>query len=217
MLSWFQALMPKEDRFFGLFDAHAETLVKGADSLVKLLEGGDTIDKYCTEIHDHEHAADEIIREVLRLVRRTFITPFDRSAITDLIGSMDDAIDEMHKTATAIQLFEVSEFQPQMREMSHQITRVARLTQQAMPLMRKIGSNGPQLHTLTEQIVHIEAESDIVHETGVKALFRAQRDGDGTTTMDFIVGREIYRHLERVVDRFEDVANEIQGIVIDHA
>lgn len=216
MLSWFQALMPKEDRFFGLFDAHAETLVKGADSLVKLLEGGDTIGQYCDEIHAHEHAADDIIRETLRLVRRTFITPFDRSAITDLIGSMDDAIDEMHKTATAIQLFEVTEFQPQMREMSLQIARVARLTQEAMPLMRKIGPNGPQLHTLTEQIVHIEAESDIVHEAGVKALFHAQKDGTANA-MDFIVGREIYRHLERVVDRFEDVANEIQGIVIDHA
>lgn len=214
MLGWFQAIMPKEDRFFDLFARHARTLVDGSDSLVKLFEGGDSIPEHCKAISDHEHAADDVIREVLMLVRRTFITPFDRSAITDLISSMDDAIDEMHKTSKAIAMFEVTEFKPQMREMSLLIAKVARLTAEAIPMLRKMGSNSAQLHKLTEQIVHIEAEADDLHEDGMRALFREHRDGNA---MNFIVGREIYSHLERVVDRFEDVANEIQGIVIDHS
>jgi len=214
MFHWFQRLMPKEDRFFGLFARHAETLVAGSDSLVKLFEGGDAIPFHCQAISDHEHVADDVIREVLVLVRRTFITPFDRSAITSLISSMDDAIDEMHKTSNAIMLFEVTEFTPEMREMSLLIAKVALLTREAMPLLKKMGPNAAKLHMLTEQIVHIEGEADHIHEAGMKALFRKHRDGNA---MDFIVGREIYSHLERVVDRFEDVANEIQGIVIDHA
>ena len=213
MFQWFQALMPKEDRFFGLFARHAETLVAGSESLVKLFEGS-AIQQHCQEISDHEHSADDVIREVLVLVRRTFITPFDRSAITDLISSMDDAIDEMHKTSNAIMMFEVTEFTPEMKQMSLLIAKVAKLTQQAIPMLKKMGANAVELHKLTEQIVHIEAEADHVHEAGMKALFLKHRDGNA---MNFIVGREIYSHLERVVDRFEDVANEIQGIVIDHA
>lgn len=214
LLSWFQKLMPREDKFFDLFAAHAATLVAGADALVHLLEGGDTIPKYCRLIDDHEHAADDVTRDVLHAVRRTFITPFDRSAITGLINAMDDSIDEMRKTSKAITLFEVAEFEPQMRAISRIVVQVAELTAEAIPLLRSIGTNGAALHALTEQIVHLEGEADDLHDTGLKALFRAHGE---SRPMAFIVGREIYNHLEKIVDRFEDVANEIQGIVIDHA
>src|SRR3546814_16058613 len=91
--------MPRQGRFFEQFEAHGQTLVDGADALARLLQGGPDIAEYCRQIQDHEHKADDIIREVLLDVRRTFITPFDRSAITSLIGSMDDAIDQMNQTA----------------------------------------------------------------------------------------------------------------------
>ena len=101
MLRWFQALMPKQGRFFEQFEDHAATLVAGADALARLLQGGPDMADHCREIFDREHEADDIIREVLQDVRRTFVTPFDRSAITGLIGSMDDAIDQMNQTAKA--------------------------------------------------------------------------------------------------------------------
>jgi uncharacterized protein len=214
VLRWFHALMPKQGRFFELFEAHAATLVAGADALAKLLQGGPSIDEQCRIIVAREQEADEIIREVLLDVRRTFVTPFDRSAITDLIGSMDDAIDQMHQTAKAIILFEVREFEPQMRDMSAIIVEAARITADAMPLLRSIGRNGPRLHELTERIVRIEGHADEIHDAGRKALFKANADGGA---MNFLIGNEIYSHLEKIVDRFEDVANEIQGLVIDHA
>lgn len=214
VVRWFHAMMPKQGRFFELFEAHAATLVAGGDALARLLQGGDKIEAYCREIVEREQEADDIIREVLHDVRRTFVTPFDRSAITDLIGSMDDAIDQMHQTAKAITLFEVREFSQEMRDMSAIILESARITADAMPLLRSIGKNGPKLHELTERLVQIEGHADEIHDRGRKALFHAARDG---SAMDFIVGNEIYSHLERIVDRFEDVANEIQGIVIDHA
>jgi uncharacterized protein Yka (UPF0111/DUF47 family) len=127
---------------------------------------------------------------------------------------MDDAIDEMQKTAKAITLFETDRFEPQMREMAGLAEQAAKLVLEAIPLLRSIGKNHGALDRLTERIVHLEEEADSLHEAGLKVLFLASRQG---SAMDFIVGREIYSHLEKVLDRFEDVANEIQGIVIDHA
>src|SRR5438477_531903 len=102
MLSWFQALLPREERFFDLFEAHSRTLVAGARELRAVLDGGDDVARHCAELARHEGEADVVTRDVLLAVRRIFITPFDRSDIRDLITSMDDAIDQMHKTANQI-------------------------------------------------------------------------------------------------------------------
>jgi predicted phosphate transport protein (TIGR00153 family) len=220
VLRWFHAMMPKQGRFFDLFEEHAATLVAGADALARLLQGGEGIEQHCREIIAREEEADEITRQVLQDVRRTFVTPFDRSAITDLIGSMDDAIDQMHQTAKTITLFEVRDFQPQMRDMSAIIVEAARIAADAMPLLRSIGRNGPRLHELTERLVRIEGDADDIHDAGRKALFKAVKTEGGQSgdaALDYFVGNEIYNHLEKIVDRFEDVANEIQGLVIDHA
>ena len=92
------------------------------------------------EIFEREHDADEIIREVLKTVRQTFLTPFDRSAITALIGSMDDAIDEMQAAASAVELYEVKDFGQEMRDMAAIIVDSARLVAEAMPLLRDVGA-----------------------------------------------------------------------------
>ena len=213
MLNMFQKLMPKEEKFFDLFERHADTLVGGADALVRLLSGSD-ISGSCEVIRDFENRADDVTRDVLVAVRRSFITPFDRSAITSLISSMDDAVDEMWQTAKAITLYEVIEFPAPVQEMSTLAVEAAGLVQQALPLMRNIGRNGARLHEITEAIVHLEGRADELHQQGLKALFLMH---GAERPMDFIVGREIYSHVERVLDRLEDVADEIQGIVIDHA
>src|SRR5580704_10168476 len=110
MFGWFQALMPREERFFDLFTRHATIVVAGAEALRGLLQGGDGIESYCKQIFEREAEADEITRQVLTAVRRTFVTPFDRTDIQDLISSMDDSIDQMNKTAKIIDLFEVRSF-----------------------------------------------------------------------------------------------------------
>jgi uncharacterized protein len=213
MLAWFQALMPKEERFLALFVQHTHTLSAGAQALRKLLEGGETVPLYCREIVAHEQDADQITREVLLAVRRTFITPFDRADITDLITSMDDAIDQMHQTAKTITLFEVRTFDPLMREMGEIIVQAADLTVEAVPLLGAIGKQADRLNTITEQMTRLEGRADELHYDGLKALFHANGDSQ---PMAFIVGSEIYDHLEKVVDRFEDVANEINSLVIEH-
>jgi predicted phosphate transport protein (TIGR00153 family) len=213
MFNWFQRLLPKTGDFFGMFEAHAATLVAAAGALTKLVDGGAPHEEYIAEIHRNEHEADDIIRMVLTTVRRTFLTPFDRGAITSLIAAMDDAIDEMQSTARAVDVYELRAFEPEMREMVVMIAEAAQLTAEAMPLLRDITRNGTRIHEITEKVVELEGDADDAHARGLKRAFQQLSD----RPMQFMVAREIYKHLERITDAFEDVANEIDGIVIDHA
>jgi uncharacterized protein Yka (UPF0111/DUF47 family) len=140
MLDWFQRLLPREHLFFPLFERHAKAVVQAAESLRRMLDGGDGIAPHCREVMGYEEEADHITREVLVGVRSTFITPFDRGDIKDLITAMDDAIDQMQKTAKAIVLFEVTSFAPEMRAMADAIVECAHLVARATPLLSNIGS-----------------------------------------------------------------------------
>ena len=214
MFAWFQRLLPRTGDFFGMFEAHAKTLVGGADAMCKLVAGGPDSKSHIAEIDRQESAADDIIRDVLITVRKTFLTPFDRGAIKSLIASMDDAIDEMQSTARAVDLFDVTEFRPEMQQMVAMIVEAAQITAEAIPLLRDVSRNGGRIHELTERLVRLEGQADDARDAGLKNAYQRYSEG---RAMLFIVEREIYNHLERVTDAFEDVANEIDGIVIDHA
>lgn len=211
-MRWFRALLPREDKFFDLFEAHARTIVEAAEELRSMLTGQD-VEKHCQRIVVLEDQADSITADVLLAVRKSFITPFDRGDIKDLVHSMDDAIDMMHKTVKTVRLFEQTSFDPLMQRMGDIIVDAAKLTAEAVPLLEKAGANANRLSTLAEQITRLEEQSDELHERGLKDLFlRHGRDN----AMAYIVGSELYGELEKVVDRLEDVADEISGIVIEH-
>jgi len=204
--------MPREDRFFALFSRHAGTLVDGAGALQELLKGGPGVPAAAQKVMALENQADVIAREVLLLVRRTFITPFDRGDIKDLINTLDDTIDQMQKTAKAVLLFEVSTLEPEMAQMGDHILQAAKLTVEAVGLLGSLRENAGRLNAITEEIVRLEDDADTLNDNGIKALFQKHRDGNA---MSYIIGVEIYDHLEKVMDRFEDVANRISGIVIE--
>ncbi|MBN9029436.1 MAG: nuclease PIN [Rhizobiales bacterium 63-7] len=213
MLSLFRKLMPREDRFFDMFARHSRTVVAAAEALDQLLSGQD-IEANCRKIVDLENQADDLTREVLTAVRLSFITPFDRGDIKDLIQSMDDAIDMMHKTVKTIRLYEQTEFEPGMREMGKAVVEAAHLVAEAVPLLDRIGVNAHRLNGLVEDVTRVEGRSDDLHDQGLKDLFR--KHGASGNAMAYMIGSEIYGELEKVVDRFEDVANEISGIVIEN-
>jgi predicted phosphate transport protein (TIGR00153 family) len=210
MLGWFRALMPKEERFFELFTRHAQVTLAGAEALRALLKGDD-VQQCCREITKRENEADEITREVLTALRRSFITPLDRGDIKDLITSMDDAIDQMNQTAKIITLFELCSFKQSMQDMGEIIVRAAKLTVDAVALLGSLGKQSSRLHGLTEEIIRLEEQADQLHDQGRKELFLQQKDA-----IAFVIGTELCNHLEMVVDRFEDVANEISAIVIEN-
>ncbi|APG82950.1 DUF47 domain-containing protein [Sinorhizobium americanum] len=213
MLGLFRKLLPREDRFFDLFEQHSRTVMGAAEALNALLAGGPDLERHCDRIVQFEDEADGITREVLLAVRRSFITPFDRGDIKDLIQSMDDAIDMMHKTVKTIRLYEQKSFDPGMQAMGAAVVEAAQLVAEAIPLLNRIGANAHRLSTIAEEVTRVEGRSDELHEQGLKDLFK--RHGS-SNPMAYIIGSEIYGELEKVVDRFEDVANEISGIVIEN-
>jgi uncharacterized protein Yka (UPF0111/DUF47 family) len=213
MFAWFQRLLPRKGDFFGMFEAHAATLVAAAAALRQMSNDGAATGDVLRVIRDREHDADEVIRQVLTEVRRTFLTPFDRGAITSLIGAMDDTIDEMLATARAIDLYELRELRPEMKEIVDLISRSADVINQAVPLLRNVSANGLKLHELTGFVVNLEGQADEIHANGLKRAFQTAR----ADPLQFAVAREVFKNLERVMDAFEDVANEIDGLVIDHA
>jgi predicted phosphate transport protein (TIGR00153 family) len=211
MLRWFRALMPREERFFELFGRHAQLTLAGAVALRALLKGNEDVVERCREITRRENEADEITREVLTALRRTFITPLDRGDIKDLITSMDDAIDQMNQTAKVITLFELRSFERPMQEMGELIVRAAEVSQQAVGLLGSLANESNRINALTEEMIRIEEHADDLHDEGRKQLFHNQQNA-----ISFVIGTEVYDHLEMVVDRFEDVANEISAIVIEN-
>src|SRR5690606_3354773 len=137
------------------------TVVAGADALSRLvLDGDEQRADHIVEVAEREQDADEIIREVLRTVRQTFLTPFDRSAITRLVGSMDDAIDEMHSAASAVDLYDFSAFDAEMKDMVAIIVDGTRVLAEAIPLLRDVAGNAKRLHELTERLVRMEGHAD---------------------------------------------------------
>ena len=213
MLGWLRALMPREERFFELFARHTQAVGGGAAALRAMLDGGEAVPNHYRVIMDREQDADVVTRDVLIAVRRTFITPFDRGDIKDLITSMDNTIDQMQKTAKSVMLFNIRAFTPQMQEMGDAIVKCAALVGEAVPLLRSISVEAARISAITEQITQIEGRADDLHDIGLKELFETQ---GATNPMAFITGNEVYDHLEKVVDRFDDVANELQSVVIDH-
>ena len=206
--------MPKEERFFDLFARHSDTVLAGAEALRAMLDGGAAVKANCQTVMDREHDADNVTREVLIAVRRTFITPFDRGNIRDLITSMDNSIDQMQKTAKSIILFDVEQFTPHMRDMADAIVKCAKLVKEAIPLLQSISAEAGHISDLTAQISALEGKADEMHDKGLHDLYRA--NAAGGNGLAFFVGNEVYDHLEKVVDRFDDVANVMHGIVIEH-
>ena len=159
------------------------------------------------------HEADEVTREVLTAVRRTFITPFDRTDIQDLISSMDDAIDQMNKTAKTIMLFEVRSFEPQMQADGRHHPAGGEAGVGGDAAAASIGKNAGRLQAITEEIIRIEDQADQLHDQGRKALFLASREAAMPWTSSSATSSTII--WSRWSIGLEDVSNEINALIVD--
>lgn len=213
MFELFKKIMPREEAFFDLFEAHAACVQNGAVALRQLLEGGKEVPHLCARISEEETKADAISHEVLQAIRKSFVTPFDRSDIQGMITAMDDALDQMNKTAKTITLFDVTTFEDPMREMGDLIVRSADQTAKAVPMLRAMKTHATAMLKATGDIVQMEEESDRMQEKGLKELYKGVGRKDA---MAFIIGSQIYEHLEKVSDRLEDVANTLSSILVEH-
>ena len=204
-------LMPREDRFFELFKQHATEIVQGARELVGLMDGVEDLQRRVYNIESAEKRADKITRSAIDLLHKTFITPIDREDIHRLITNMDDILDLLEDVAQTFLMYDIREVTPEAQRLAELCVGCAEKVQAAVGLLHKPDGLS-QVLALCEDIDRLESEADHVMRSAMAKLFRDEPD-----VRQLIKLRAIYELMESVTDRCEDVANIIEGIVIESA
>ncbi|MBY0430164.1 MAG: DUF47 family protein [Rhodospirillales bacterium] len=211
LMRLFRALMPKEQGFIEFFTAHTDRMVAAADVLAAMMaEGEADRDARFADICRIEGEADKIARDTIIALHRAFMTPFDRSDIHAVITALDDTVDLIEEVAQRSMLYRVNEFSPGMRKLAALIQDCSRRMAEAMPLLNDVSRNVEKINALCERVGKIESEADRVLREALSELIAQHPD---TTT--FLGRKEVYELLEAVTDRCDDVADLIEGIVLD--
>ena len=213
----FSKLLPKEGNFFELFNRHADQIVLAANAFRLLVDNyADPFlrEKYTQDVNNAEKAADRITHEVNRLLHTTFITPIGREQIHALIDTMDDVADLLQDIAEAMYLYDV-------KHMTDHILRLTELSvdgcykvQEAVKLLDRISHQkvAEQALKLCDEIAELESDADRAMRRAISQLFRNESD-----VRELIKLRTIYDSLETITDRCEDVANHIEGVVLENS
>jgi uncharacterized protein len=204
-------LMPREGKFFDLFNAHAERIVEGARELAAMLGRFDELEAHAQRIDAAERAADKLTHECITLLHRTFITPFDREQIHSLITRMDDILDLIQDVAESIALYDLRRVTPEARQLAEICQQCCERVKTTVALLTNIKSSAAILK-LCEEIDRLESDADRVMRAAMSKLFREEND-----LKQVIKLRVIYDLLESITDRCEDVANIIEGIVLENS
>ncbi|ASM78313.1 phosphate transport regulator [Vitreoscilla filiformis] len=213
----FGKLLPKDGNFFELFNEHGQQIVEGARAFVSMIQYYNTPDlreKYVAEVDDAERNADKITTEVHRLLHRTFITPIDREQIHSLINSMDDILDLLQDSSEVMALYDVQHITEDVQRLGEISLKCCERVQHAITLLPKL--NQPEVTEAAlktcEEIDKLESDADRVMRSAMSKLFREETD-----TRELIKLKAIYEHLESISDCCEDVANLIEGIVLENS
>lgn len=198
-------LIPREEAFFDLFEALASKVQEGADDLLDLLKNYSDVDRKAGRILDIEHEGDELTHDVMRRLNTTFITPFDREDIHELASSLDDVLDHIEAAAEYLQLHRIKEPLPQMVSLANTLATAAKITVEAFPGLREM----KRLESYWVEINRLENEGDRFYRRTIAELF----SGD-FNAMDVLKFEDIIEEIEQAIDRLEDVANTIEGIVL---
>jgi predicted phosphate transport protein (TIGR00153 family) len=211
----FERLLPREDRFFDLFNRHADEIVAGAKALADLMSGYRDVAsraQHIEQIERAEKAADRLTHETLKLLHSTFITPFDRDDIHKLISTMDDILDLIQDVAESAMLYDlqrITQEAQQLAEITGMCCQRVRAVVQMLPSMQ---DQAEAILRTCQEIDQLESDADRVMRAGMSRLFR-----DETDVRQLIKLKAIYELLEEVSDRCEDLANLIEGIVLENA
>lgn len=207
----FGRFMPQEGRFFDLFRRHAGEIVHGGRELVALMADGADLAQHAHNIETIEKRGDKVVRETLLLLHSTFITPLDRNEIHGLITQMDDILDLAEDVAHAMFLYDVREPTPEAQQLARLCLVCAEKVEGAVSLLSDT-EHARKIMALCEEIDRLEAEADHVMRAAMARLFREHGDA-----LRVIKLKEVYEMLEGVTDRCDDVANVIEGIVLERA
>lgn len=207
----FGRLLPRETSFFDFFDQHARLTVEGAREFRQLVSSGGNIPAAAKRIKEIEHECDTITHRCVEALHKTFITPIERDDIHRLISRMDDIMDYVESAAERISLYELSEMTPEIREFAGVLVKATETIERAVRGLRDMSNAGPILEACVD-VNRLENEGDAILRIAVARLFRESND-----TMMVIKWKEIYESVESAADHCEDVANVIEGVVLENA
>jgi predicted phosphate transport protein (TIGR00153 family) len=212
-MRFLSALMPREARFFALFNQHAELVEAGGKATLELVRGyADTVRRAALieQIGDIERRADKITYETVQLLHATFITPFDRNDIHRLISSMDDILDLIQDSAESMHLFDIQSLPPESLRMAELLDACCGKVKEAVGLLSSM-DNAPRALALAQEIDVHESEADAVMRSGISKLFREEAD-----VRQLIKHKNVYEYLENAIDKCQDVANVIEAVVVEN-
>jgi predicted phosphate transport protein (TIGR00153 family) len=213
----FGKLMPREPDFFNLFDQHGEFIVAGARAFVLLIRNyADPAlrERHAGEVDRAERQADRVTAEVNRLLHKTFITPIDREQIHGLINAMDDILDLVQDATETLSLYDVRTMTDDVLRLGDLAAKCCERVQHSVSLLPRISR--PEVAAAAiktcEEIDRLESDADRVMRSAMSSLFREETD-----VRELIKLKAIYELLESITDRCEDVANLIEGVVLENS
>ncbi len=202
--------IPREEKFYDLFQASAQNMVQAAKSLKEMVNTWEHVEGKVGEITELEHQGDSITHEIMARVHRTFVTPFDREDIVQLAHVLDDVTDFIHAAADAMLLYKVDRPGKRAQELADIIVQATEEVERVMPQLKKRIVLSQVLKRCVE-INRLENVADRVYRSAMAELF-----ADSTDIAHIIKWREIYEHMESATDRCEDVANVLEGVALKH-
>jgi len=205
------SLFPKNERFFDLFEESARNFVTAAGLLKELMDRCDAVEEMVRQITELEHHGDTITHLIMAELHSTFVTPIDREDIAQLAQRMDDVMDSIDAAAMRMMLYDITKPTERAKELADIVVRVTSETSKAIPRLRR----SSELSHMKEHCIEInrlENEADDVRRSALAELFR-----DRVELAEVIKWREIYEHMENAVDRCEDIADILEGVMIKRA
>jgi predicted phosphate transport protein (TIGR00153 family) len=204
-------LLPREGKFFDFFNQHAELAARAALELQALLADLTQLERRSRAIEKNEKMADQITHQTVQLLHRTFVTPLDRDEIHQLITGMDDILDLMEDVATCLFLYDVKAVTPDAQKLGEICVTCTVKVKDAVAKLESM-ENADAILRICGEIDRLESEADFVFRSALAKLFREESD-----VKQIIKLKEVYQLLESITDKCEDVANVIEGIVLENA
>jgi predicted phosphate transport protein (TIGR00153 family) len=208
----FGRLLPKEGRFFDLFNSHAEQVVRAAHELKLLMDNYDNREEHARRIDEAEHAADRITAETIRLLHKTFITPLDRDHIHALVNAMDDICDLIQDATETLSLYDIRSITPETARLADIGVKCCERVKDVVHQLGVENHKFEEILKICEEIDRLESDADRVMRAAVSRLFREEQD-----VREIIKMKAIYELLEAVTDRCLDVANLAEGISLENS
>jgi uncharacterized protein len=207
----FSRFMPTEGNFFELFNLHAEQILIGITELRDLVTHFDNLEIRTRAVVAAEKKGDKITHDAMDLLHKTFITPLDREDIHRLISTMDDMLDLAEDVAETVSLYDIRSMTPEARQLADICVQCAERVKVAVGMLLNM-KNAEALLKIAAEIDRLESDADHVMRSAMAKLFREEAD-----VKNIIKMKAIYELLETITDKAEDVANVIQGLVLENA